>query len=231
MSGNTRINIFTKMNSSRALRTLAPRLPTIRIHRGPRPNLPSHVAEYRMNPHMYASGVFSRQQQQQQHRHQSTKPPSTKIEPVKNENSNAKISCQCGTVTFPASLPKPLAVYICHCTECQKQSASAFGITAMFPAEGMWPLPEKIQPFLGKWVRATDSGNTLECYFCKCCGVRVLHRPILPDGTAKTMLSVKGGCVEGLTLEGAKHVYVRSALVPVPPEDVLEVPGVKPVKG
>lgn len=57
--------------------------------------------------------------------------------------------------------------------------------------------------------------------------MRVLHRPILPDGTAKPMLSVKGGCVEGLTLEGAKHVYARSALVPVPPESVLDVPGVE----
>ena len=216
-----------KMNSSRALRKLAPRLPLTRIYRGRRP---THATEYTMSPYTCASrlvGVFSRHQ----HRHQSTT-SSTKIE-HKNENSNpnAKISCQCGTVTFPASLPKPLAVYICHCTECQKQSASAFGITAMFPAEGMWPLPKDIQPSLGKWVREADSGNTLDCYFCKCCGVRVLHRPILPDGTAKPMLSVKGGCVEGLTLEGAKHVYVRSALVPVPPEDVLEVPGVKPVKG
>lgn len=217
------------MNSSRALRTLGPRLPTTRIYRGPRPTLTSHAAEYRMSPYMYASrvlGVFSRQR-----RHQSTTSAptaSTKIEP-KNENGNAKISCQCGTVTFPASLPKPRAVYICHCTECRKQSASAFGVTAMFPAEGMWPLPDKIQPFVGKWVRPADSGNTVECYFCKCCGVRVLHRPILPDGTAKPMLSVKGGCVEGLTLEGAKHVYVRSALVPVPPEDVVEVP-LKPLK-
>ncbi|KAF3403410.1 hypothetical protein DPV78_004180 [Talaromyces pinophilus] len=218
------------MNSSRSLRTLAPRLPTTGISRRPRPNL-THVAENTMSPYTYASrllGVFSRQQ----HRHQSTTttstPPSTSTSTQpETRNENAKISCQCGTVTFPASLPKPLAVYICHCTECQKQSASAFGITAMFPAEGMWPLPKDMQPFLGKWVREADSGNTLECYFCKCCGVRVLHRPILPDGTAKTMLSVKGGCVEGLTLEGAKHVYVRSALVPVPPEDVLEVPGVK----
>ncbi|EEA22917.1 hypothetical protein TMatcc_001781 [Talaromyces marneffei ATCC 18224] len=222
------------MNSSRALRALAPRLPT-RVYRGPLPNLAYHATK--MSPHTYISrlrGIFP-----MQHRHQSTTTPtpqststptSTKTSNVSNEN--AKISCQCGTVTFHASLPKPLGVYICHCTECQKQSASAFGITAMFPAEGMWPLPEDIQPHVGKWTRTADSGNTLECYFCKCCGVRVLHRPILPDGTAKPMLSVKGGCVEGLTLEGAKHVYVRTALVPVPPDSILEVPSAKPeIKG
>lgn len=225
------------MNSSRALRALAPKLPTTRVYRGSLPNLTYQVAEYKMSPYTYASrlfGVFSRQQ----HRNQSTTTTSTPPQSTKpeitattdNSNANAKISCQCGTVTFPASLPKPLAVYICHCTECQKQSASAFGITAMFPAEGMWPLPENVQPFVEKWTRPTDAGNTLEGYFCKCCGVRLLHRPILPDGTPKPILSVKGGCVEGLTLEGAKHVYVRSALVPVPPGDILEVPGVKSVK-
>lgn len=213
------------MKSSRALRTLVLRPPTTRVYRGPLPNLASHVAS---PPHIHASrrslgGVFPAQ-----HRHhQSTTPaPSTKTE-TKNKNENAKISCQCGTVTFHASLPKPLAVYICHCTQCQKQSASAFGVTAMFPAEGMWPLPEAIQPFVSKWTRPTDSGNTLECYFCKCCGVRLLHRPILPDGTAKPMLSVKGGCVEGLALEGAKHVFARTALVPVPEGSALGSPEVK----
>lgn len=219
------------MNSSRGLRTLARSLPTTRAHLGPRPNLTFYAAEYRMSSH-YASRLLSVFTRRQQQRHQSTTattttPPQsgTKPEATSNGNNNAKISCQCGTVTFHASLPKPLAVYICHCIECQKQSASAFGVTAMFPAEGMWPLPEDVQPFVSKWTRPTDKGNTLECYFCKCCGVRLLHRPILPDGTAKPTLSVKGGCVEGLSLEGAKHVYARSALVPVPPEDVLNVPG------
>ena len=207
------------MKSSRALRMLAPRLPTTRsYHCRPLPSINRTMS------------LYSQTSAEKRYQSTSTVPSATttttNVNP-QNENKNAKISCQCGTVTFRASLPKPLAVYICHCTECQKQSASAFGITAMFPAEGMWPLPEEIRPFVGKWTRVADSGNTLECYFCTCCGVRVLHRPILPDGTAKSVISVKGGCVDGLTLEGAKHVYVRSALVPVPSEDVLDVPGVK----
>ncbi|KAH7015038.1 Mss4-like protein [Ilyonectria destructans] len=129
---------------------------------------------------------------------------------------NPKIQCQCGKILLYASRPEPLNVYCCHCLECQKQSSSAFGTSAIFPAEGMWPLPEDMRSRLGLWVRPTEAGNTLECYFCKECGVRILHRSILPDGTPKPTLSIKGGCLEGLSWEGAKHIYTRSAKVPIP---------------
>jgi hypothetical protein len=80
----------------------------------------------------------------------------------------------------------------------------------------MWPLPEEVQSQLGMWKRPTDKGNTLECYFCKTCGVRVFHRSIFPNGQPKPTLSVKGGLVEGLSWNDVKHIYTRSARVPVP---------------
>jgi hypothetical protein len=149
------------------------------------------------------------------------------------DHQNPLISCQCGTITLRAPRPRPSAVYICHCLECRKQSASAFGVTAIFPAEPpLWPLAAPDQDpdpdpdldlqqphdVVGLWTRPTDSGNTLECYFCKRCGVRFMHRAVRPDGSApaKPTVSVKGGCLEGVSLEGARHIWVRSALVPVP---------------
>lgn len=131
-------------------------------------------------------------------------------------SSNPKISCQCGAISFRAPTPKPIRVYCCHCTECQKQSASAFGVSAIFPTQDHWPPLDQLQPHLGLWTRQTDTGNTLQCYFCKQCGVRILHRSISPDGKAKDAVSIKGGCLEGLSLEGVKHIYTRSALVSVP---------------
>jgi hypothetical protein len=145
-----------------------------------------------------------------------------------NSSGNPKITCQCGTISLTASLPEPLSKYVCHCTECQKQSASAFGISAIFPSEGMWPFPEHLQRHIGMWARKSDSGNTVECYFCKECGVRILHRVIFKDGTPRPSLAVKGGCVEGLNLEGARHIYTRSALVPVPEGSEPGAPRVKP---
>ncbi|KAK1245640.1 hypothetical protein MKX07_004709 [Trichoderma sp. CBMAI-0711] len=132
-------------------------------------------------------------------------------------DTNPRIRCQCGAVSFRAVLPKPLRVDICHCLECQKQSSSAFGVSAIFPVDGMLPFPESIRDRVGMWTRKTDSGNTLECYFCKMCGVRVLHRGLLPDGTSQPTVTVKGGCMEeGLDLKDARHIYTRSARVPVP---------------
>lgn len=41
--------------------------------------------------------------------------------------------CQCGSVSFKTPLPEPLALYICHCSECRRQTGSAFGASAIFP--------------------------------------------------------------------------------------------------
>lgn len=70
--------------------------------------------------------------------------------------------------------PAQLKKYVCHCKECQKQSASAFGTSAIFPSERMWPLPRHLQGHLNVWKRLADSDNTVECYFCTVCGVRIL---------------------------------------------------------
>lgn len=47
--------------------------------------------------------------------------------------------CQCGRVTFKTPLDQPLALYICHCDECKRQTSSAFGTSAIFPC---FPLPD-----------------------------------------------------------------------------------------
>ncbi len=41
---------------------------------------------------------------------------------------------QCGAVRYDVS-EEPLKIYICHCRECQRQSASAFGISVIVPAD------------------------------------------------------------------------------------------------
>ncbi|KAM0478299.1 hypothetical protein ACHAPX_005489 [Trichoderma viride] len=140
-------------------------------------------------------------------------------------DTNPMIRCHCGAVSFRAVLPKPLAVDVCHCLECQKQSSSAFGVSAVFPVEGMLPFAEDLQPHVGMWTRKTDSGRTLECYFCKTCGVRLIHRGLLPDGSSSQTLTVKGGCMENLSLNGARHIYTRTARVAVPEGSYSGPPG------
>ncbi|TVY24630.1 hypothetical protein LHYA1_G006402 [Lachnellula hyalina] len=115
-------------------------------------------------------------------------------------------SCQCGAVSFKTPLAKPLAIYICHCDECRRQSSSAFGCSAIFPR---FELPCK--EALSCYSRPTASGHTLNCYFCRNCGTRVIHTT-----PGKGVLSVKGGCIEGLDWKSAKHIWCKRAMVPIP---------------
>lgn len=127
-----------------------------------------------------------------------------------------EVSCQCGTVTFTTPTAAPMAVYHCHCTECRKQSASAFGTSAIFPAAGLFPLAAELAARLGVWTRPANEGRTMDCYFCTTCGVRVMHRIREADGTERDTVSIKAGLVDGLDWTGAPHIYTRSAVVELP---------------
>jgi len=43
-------------------------------------------------------------------------------------------TCRCTALAFEAHCP-PVMTNACHCTGCQKMSASAFSLTALFPSE------------------------------------------------------------------------------------------------
>lgn len=126
------------------------------------------------------------------------------------------VECQCGTVAFRTATHKPSAVYFCHCTECQKQSSSAFGISATFPADAL-PLDDlAFRDKLQTYTRPTKSGGTLDCYFCKICGARIFHRRRSPDGVPGPTLNIKGGLIKDLDLAGATHIWTQEAVVPIP---------------
>ncbi|KXH37130.1 glutathione-dependent formaldehyde-activating enzyme [Colletotrichum simmondsii] len=63
--------------------------------------------------------------------------------------------------------------------------------------------------------RPTASGATLYClcdsYFCRNCGTRLIHAT--PD---KNVVSVKGGCIDGLDWKTAVHIWTKNAMVPIP---------------
>src|SRR5207302_1619782 len=92
--------------------------------------------------------------------------------------------CQCGSIRYEISR-SALEIYVCHCKECRKQAASAFGISVIVP-RAAFRLTRGTPKF---WSRATDAGHTLECAFCPDCGSRLWHQQ---RGSAET-ISVKGG--------------------------------------
>ncbi len=140
------------------------------------------------------------------------------------------VSCDCRAVAFETPTPAPLTVYHCHCTQCRRQSSTAFGTSAIFPAAGIFPLSPELRDKMSVYTRpgtCVESGYDMECYFCKTCGSRVMHRILDEDGTGRETVSVKGGLVQGLDWSTAKHIYTASAVVPIP-EGRESYPGAPP---
>lgn len=119
--------------------------------------------------------------------------------------------CQCGGIRY--AVPKaPLVTYICHCTECRKQSSSAFGISFTVSRGAL----RLLQGTPSYWSRVAGSGHSLECAFCSNCGSRLWHQS---SGHPNT-INIKGGSLdEPLDLAKAVHIWASSALpgVVIPP--------------
>lgn len=108
--------------------------------------------------------------------------------------------CQCGAVRYGVTVNR-LTAYACHCLECQKQSASAFGISVPVPSAGF-----QILGAMKVWRRPTDSGAFTDCWFCEACGTRLYHQ-----GHRETdWVTLKGGSLDRADLlTPAAHIWVK----------------------
>jgi len=110
--------------------------------------------------------------------------------------------CQCGRVRYRITAP-PLSVYACHCTECQRQSGSAFALSMPVAREAI-----DLEGAPSSWRRVHESGRTILCFFCPECGTRLFHNP---DYNQKVSI-VKPGTLDDATwLESVGHIWTRSA--------------------
>ncbi|WP_434733352.1 GFA family protein [Rhizobium sp. YTUHZ044] len=76
--------------------------------------------------------------------------------------------CRCGRVRLKISAP-PLLTMACHCTGCQKMTASAYSLSAAIPSEGFEAT--KGAPVIGGLHGATKH------YFCPHCMSWMFTRP------------------------------------------------------
>ncbi|MFT8245942.1 GFA family protein [Roseomonas sp. BN140053] len=128
--------------------------------------------------------------------------------------------CQCGAVGFEIS-GAPAALVVCHCGQCRKQSASAFGISVRVDASQL--RLRRGEP--RSWSRPTESGHVLRCSFCGTCGTRLWHQR---EGGGT--LSVKGGSLDvPIDLNGAVHIFTAGKLpgvvIPAGAEQHSAAPG------
>ena len=80
---------------------------------------------------------------------------------MSHESLPVEGGCRCGQVRLRISAP-PLLTMACHCTGCQRMTASAFSLSAAIPAEAF----EVIQ---GTPVIGGLHGETAHHYFCPHC--------------------------------------------------------------
>jgi hypothetical protein len=119
--------------------------------------------------------------------------------------------CQCGAVRYAIAEP-PVRLYACHCRECQKQSASAFGMSLIVRRAAF----AVTQGETRDWSRQADSGRTMSCFFCAECGSRLWH-----EREGIDTISVKAGSLDAaVDFSRAVHIW-KSRKVPglVLPQD------------
>ncbi|MBM0741255.1 GFA family protein [Phormidium sp. CLA17] len=111
--------------------------------------------------------------------------------------------CQCERIRYQL-LAEPLTLYVCHCTECQKQSSSAFGMSMTIPREAL--IITQGQP--QEWRRKGDSDREVVCFFCGNCGTRLFHQP----ERNPQITNLKPGTLDDTSwLQPVGHTWTRSA--------------------
>jgi hypothetical protein len=110
--------------------------------------------------------------------------------------------CQCGALRYRVD-GDPVAVAVCHCSECQRQSGSAFGMSLIARSDAFRWLSGEPRLFTTR----ADSGATRECFFCESCGVRIYNALDSLPG----LINLKPGTLDDRSwLAPSMHVWLDS---------------------
>jgi hypothetical protein len=110
--------------------------------------------------------------------------------------------CACGAVRYEFQ-GDPLFTHACHCTDCQRLTGGAFGVS-MIIEESQLRLT-KGQPVSGELI--ADSGNTKKVYFCGGCGSSLWNESSSRPGA----LTLKPGTLDDTDrVKPEAHIWTRS---------------------
>lgn len=95
--------------------------------------------------------------------------------------------CQCGAVRYEIA-DEPASYYVCHCTDCQIQSGSAFGMSLRIDGRGFRLVAGELKTIAAQ----ADSDRTKYGAFCPACGTRIYHSL----GSLSPWFNVKSGTLD-----------------------------------
>ena len=111
-------------------------------------------------------------------------------------------SCHCGKITYEAEID-PELVKICHCTDCQTLSGTAFRTNVQTRAFKLLTGKPKI------YVKIAESGNRRQLAFCADCGTPIYSAP--PGNLAKVVVLRVGAIRQRGQLPPTEQYWFRSA--------------------
>ncbi len=121
-------------------------------------------------------------------------------------------SCHCGFIKYEAELNRD-SVFICHCTDCQKLSASVFRTIATVKSNDFKLLSGAPKIY----VKVGDSGNKREQAFCSECGSGIYSTSV---GQGSKNINIRLGTVtQRNELVPTSQIWSRSAMKWLPELD------------
>ena len=117
---------------------------------------------------------------------------------------NIEGGCHCGYITYEAVVD-PEKVMVCHCTDCQTLSGSAFRTAVPAPKDGF-----KLRTGQPKtYVKTAESGAKRAQTFCPECGTPIYSAAV----TDAPMFYIRVGTIRQRTeLRPRTQIWCRSAL-------------------
>jgi hypothetical protein len=124
-------------------------------------------------------------------------------------------TCHCGDITYTAEID-PAKVIICHCTDCQVLSSSAFRMVVL-AEKGSFQLLSGTPTI---YVKIADSGRKRAHAFCPRCGTHMYATPAVakPEQFGLRVGSIR----QRAQLQPARQLWCKSAFGWV--DDISSIP-------
>ncbi len=114
-------------------------------------------------------------------------------------------TCHCGYITYQAAID-PGKVIICHCTDCQVLSSSAFRMVVL-AEKGSFRL---LTGEPTQYIKTADSGRKRAHWFCPRCGTPLYATP--PDENPEQHYGLRVGSIrQRAQLEPSRQLWCTSA--------------------
>ena len=113
--------------------------------------------------------------------------------------------CHCGAISFRAAVD-PEKVSLCHCSDCQALTGSAYRVSVPAPAETFQLLSGQPRAY----IKTAESGNKRAHYFCPTCGSPVYATAIGDNPPQYTLRS--GSIDQRASLPPRRQIWCKSAV-------------------